>query len=473
MRIEEFTGDKTENRVVTALIVDQAVLSRIAPRWNRELFATRWASIISSWCVKYYIRHQKAPGKHIQSLFEVWAEKFQDKNIVELVSRFLSSLSGDYESLKEESNSDYIIDLAEKHFKRVGLERLAENIKADLDNGDLDKAEERRIAYKPVEISPAAGIDVLRDKEALIKAFEQKADPLIEFHGPLKPLNKFFYGALERDSFIGIMAAEKRGKSWLLMELAWKAMLQRRKVAFFACGDMSQSQMIRRWAVRAAKKPLSSRDGWPCKIKWPVSLVGGEHADVTYEEKEFDSQLDWQTAWKGYKDAIARIKSHDPYLRLSCHPSRSISVKGIEGVLQGWDRDGWSPDCICIDYADILDSVTRNLSPIDKINEDWSLLRGLSQSRHCLVLTATQVNVASYSARTLSRRNFAGSHTKFGHVTGMIGISAEEEERGKGLFRLNWIQLREGSFSEHQCAHVAGCLALANPMVRAVFGDSK
>jgi hypothetical protein len=35
--------------------------------------------------------------------------------------------------------------------------------------------------------------------------------------------------------------------------------------------------------------------------------------------------------------------------------------------------------------------------------------------------------------------------------------------------RLNFLDLRDGEYQEMHCIHVAGCLALANPFMKAAF----
>ena len=38
-----------------------------------------------------------------------------------------------------------------------------------------------------------------------------------------------------------------------------------------------------------------------------------------------------------------------------------------------------------------------------------------------------------------------------------------EEEKKLGVYRLNWVLLREGYYVESRCVTVAGCLEIANP----------
>ena len=45
------------------------------------------------------------------------------------------------------------------------------------------------------------------------------------------------------------MAPEKRGKTWLMIDIAIKALRQKANVAFFQAGDLTQSQMLRQVCI--------------------------------------------------------------------------------------------------------------------------------------------------------------------------------------------------------------------------------
>jgi hypothetical protein len=155
---------------------------------------------------------------------------------------------------------------------------------------------------------------------------------------------------------------------------------------------------------------------------------------------------------------------------LSVHPNSSINVEGIVSTLNVWERSGWVPDVVVVDYADIL-SIPTGYRPGDRdaINETWKQLRNLSQSRHILVVTATQADANSYTANTIRRGNFSDDRRKNDHVTGMLGINATEEEQELGIFRLNWTKRREEAYTESRCVHVAGCLHLGRPHIKSTF----
>ena len=344
-------------------------------------------------------------------------------------------------------------------------EKLIETLQSDIESGDINKTWERINTSHKLEIGQGCGVDVLQDQSAIQQAFAAKQEPLVVYPGAL---NNLFKDALERDAFIAFQGGEKKGKTFLLLDLAWRAMCQRRKVAFFEVGDLSQNQIMRRFMIRAAGRPLKS-----CTVKYPKSIShhpDSEIAEVEETERVYKNPLSWGKAWKACQEVmISKTKSKDSYLRLSCHPNSSISIQGVYGILQGWERDGWTPDCIIIDYADILAPIRGDMETRDAINSTWKQMRALSQSLHCLVATATQAKATSYKAHTQTREHFSENKLKMAHVTGMIGINQSEDEKDIGVIRLNWIVLREGEFSEGKCVHCAGALALAAPLIRSTF----
>lgn len=464
MRVEKRDGS-TERRILIGMVVDSSLLGRLSAKWEPGLFKSTWANVVAGWCVEFYNRYGEAPAGAVEGLFESWAEN-ADKETVKLVERFLEGLSDEYESLAKDSNSDYLLDLAGEHFNKVKLSRLAEEIQGDIDNGNASKALKRVVKYTQVEVGIGAGIDVLHDPQAMKDAFTSKDEVLIQYPGAL---GRFFGPHLQRDGFIVFQGPEKRGKTWWLLDLAWRALLQRRRVAFFEIGDMSQNQIMRRFMIRAAKRPLT-----PKKVQYPMSISREEDeqfATSTLSEREWDDELSWQEALAACEKVMHKnVKSKDRLLRLSCHPNSTIGVAGITSILQGWERDGWgSPDVVVIDYADLLAPMPGYNDSRDQVNAAWKQLRAMSQSLHCLVVTATQADAASYRTETITMHNFSEDKRKNAHVTGMVGLNQTPQEKEQQIMRLNWIVLREGDFHPMKCVHVAGCLSVGNPAVKSTF----
>lgn len=477
MKVEKVEGS-TERTVLIGMITNDTVLARVAGKWDADgLFANRPSNIIGRLCVRYHNKHHKAPYRDIRSLFASWAESRDDRDGIKLVEELLSTLSDeDYEN-QEDVNPSHVIDLAANHFNTVRVNKLASLIQGSVLMGDVTGAEAHITNYRRIELGSGARNSPIEDEDSYDLAFGEQAAGIVEYSGGL---GKFFGNELGRDCFIALQGSEKSGKSFWLMDIAYTAVLQRKKVVMFEVGDMSKAQILRRLYTRIASHPVRSTNPdhtWPCKVRYPVSIRKpqelGKPADVVYETREFDRPLNKNMVREAcVKVMTKKIKSKKPHLLLSCHGAGTINVAGIRDILDSWElADGWSPDCIVIDYADILapPSSASKKDSRDQINATWTELRQLSSQRHCLVVTATQADANSYDKATQDRRNFSNDHRKLAHVTGLIGINSTPDERVRGVQRLNWLVVRDMESDIRRCVHVAQCLPLAHASVCSVF----
>lgn len=472
MKIQTYEGSQ-ERLILTAMVTSTEALSKIAPQWKDETsLQSKFSSIIGKWCVDYFNIHAKAPDRTIESIFQSWAENRKDHELVDTVEKFLAGLSEEYERGKE-INPDHVINIASVQFRKNALKHLIKTTEGDLEQGHLDKAEQRVSSFHQVQMGDERDIDLFIDKDAFMKPFMSKQEPLFVYPGDV---GRFFGNSLEREGFLSFVAPEKTGKTWMLIDLAVRAMLQRKKVAFFEVGDMSEEQVIRRFQIRATQYPQRAPNNkWPFKLKYPLKIVPpasrGELADVEYKIKEFEKERSGGWFWEKTQEVInAKGKSNKSYFRLAVRPNFSINVDGIKSTIRMWQiRDDFVPDVVVVDYADILAPPPGRLEVRDQINVTWKQLRNLSAVQHCLVVTATQANAKSYERDTIDRRHFSEDKRKMAHCTGMIGLNVTGEEKELGIIRLNWIVRREEDFSSQRCIYCAGNLRIGSPIIRSAF----
>lgn len=471
MKIESREGSR-ERRVLCGMVLNDNILSRIAPLWKGEEFASKWGNIIGGWCVAYYKNYRTAPRKKVRNLYESWrAKNRHDDETIKVMESVLEMLSEESETSSDDySNAEYLLDQTVEYFNFVRADRTRREIEGSLDSGDTQEALARYAGFRPIELSSQAGSDLFLDEDEVRDTFNvELLEPLVLYKGALgRLLNPY----LVRDSFISFVGPEKSCKSFLLQDLAFRAMIQRRRVAYFEVGDMSRRQVKRRFLTRAARHPIHS-DRWPYTVKYPTSISKGpEIAHVEYKTMTFEKPLDGERAWKACMETMQQtVKSKRSFFRLSVHPNSTINVDGIRAILDAWDLEGWVPDVCIIDYADILAPPVARMDRREAIDQTWKQLRSLSTEKHCLVGTATQANANSYNKRTLDRSNFSESKTKNAHITLMAGINQTVEEKEAGVIRINIIEGRDREFSPRRCVHVATCLPLAMPTVCSTFWD--
>lgn len=498
-----------ERKLLTGMIVSDEFMAGAVHFTDPTLIEADFVRQIAEWCLAYHKRYKKAPGRHIKDIFDAHAPQL-DEDKRGLIADLLSSLSEEYER-GDKLNAPYLLDQAVTYFKGRALTRLDQTVKGHLLNGDVAEAEAAVASFRRVGRAETSGGNPFTNMELLQRAFERAEKPLFTFPGALGRMLNY---QLNRDQFIGIMAPEKRGKTWWLNELAIRAAVARNNVALFQVGDMSEEQVDLRLAERLSKRSsMAYEDGEflmpvpDCRCnqtgglcpkgrkcptlvaKWsmealleafhaeggeeghrPCSRCAGERGwrgSAWWARTEMQGDpLTWRQAWRVFNKFMGRTKGRD--FRLSVHPSDQLSVSGIKGILDSWEAfDNFIPDVIIIDYADNLapEPDDKRADFRHQENRKWKLLRGLSQERHCLVVTATQAAGRGYQKSSLDMSDYSEDKRKYAHVTGMYALNQTEEEKEAGIMRFGVLVQRAGEFFTKREVYVGQALRLGQPLV--------
>lgn len=460
MKRTDFTQGGTRIRMLLGgMIMDTEFLRLVSKRWTPEgLFGEGRANCntIGKWCVDYYENHNKAPGKAIQGLFEDWASYNRDDANIEIVASVLKDVSDQWAA--NEVNLEYLCDLAEQFFYYEARKKAFEDGEGFAAAGKWQKANTLLDGVQRFGFGGSTNrISLLEDQDAWRKALRSgKEPPLVLYDGGLE---NFFGKSLCKDAFITFMAPEKRGKTFTLIDLACRAMLQGRRVAYFELGDMSEEAVMLRFGTRLCKHPLKGG-----KYELPVEIELPEVRKKTVTAKALSEEQVLETI------ALTAKRNGKDLLRLYCHSAGSVTMDDIRTELEEDEQEqGWVPEVIVLDYADLIAPVNSRDEARNQVNKTWMALRRMSTDLHCLVVTATQTNAASYKEETLKMSSFSEDKRKLSHVTGAVGLNTTDDEKRQGLMRWNWIVRREDSFDPGIHCHVAGCLAIANPAVLSTF----
>lgn len=492
--------DIQERQIIIGMLISDAFMNQIRPLVNSKHFKSITAKRIAMWCVEYFDKYNSTPKEDIADIFTDKAKTEQfDKGEEEDIADILESLSDEFK--RDRFNVPYQISRTIRYFQSRALEQHNEEVKDLLDKGDVEGANALVAAYVPPSKTIINAFD-LSDRRTLHnklkQAFAESQEPLFKLPGAIGDmLNEFFI----RDSFIALLAPEKRGKTFTLMELGIRASKAGCNVVFFQAGDMSESQQLRRIAINRARK--SDKEKYvgeqyiPVKdcIKNQLDLCDArvrecdfgifdasevrERTDITKDMlieklqanpdykpchncKNFQSS-NWGSVWLKkvdlgdpltLKEAIKTtddffVKHHRRF-RLSTYANKTLSVKEMNNVLTEWEKEEFIADIVIVDYADILISDIKEYRQSQ--NDIWMELRGLSQKRHVCLITATQADAKSYKVDTLTLDNFSEDKRKWAHPTAGIGMNQDHKGREKelGIIRFNKIVAREGELDNTQ-----------------------
>ncbi len=463
MRVEE-SDNAAERLAIIQCIVSTEFLSRVVTKVSEEPFASKYTNQVYTWCRKHFLKYNEAPKKKIESWFERWSKKNKDKATYEMISRLLSGLSSEYEK-SQPIDLSFHLDMAEVLFNEIALRNLKTEMERWLDKGQVEAALSAQQGFKKLSLSTLPSLNILEDLEAAKQAMDQRQKVLIRLPGAA---GEFFGDELAEDSFVGCMASMKRGKSYLLLHLAWHGMLQGNQVAYFQVGDLSRNQILQRFMERAARRPLKAKP-----FRLPTSIMAPssprELAIVEHELKTYEESLSWEQAKKAYERICSKTGGR---IHLSYHPTKTLTVDQIKVILDEWDKIGTVCKVIVIDYAEnLLNSQAAKMRSDEAIASDWALMRQISEIRKCLVVTASQAKAEAFGAWVLTQKHFGGSKMILAHVTAFLGINQTDEEKRAGVVRYNFVNRRSDDCSETKCLYAGSALAISNPCVVSCMGE--
>ena len=508
-----------ERRIIAGLIVSVDYLRSVAPLWTDELVESPEMRRIARWCLDFYARYRRAPDRDIEAIyFDALRDEAIPKAEAELIEGIFTAVSDDY-GRGEQFNAAYLFDQTVRFFRDRDVAEHNERVAMLRETGQLEEAEALAAAFRPRSWLTSRGLDLGTEPgyERLRAVFDQISEPILSYPGAL---GEMLNSHLIRDGFVAFLAPEKRGKTWLLIDLAFRALRRRCHVAFFQAGDLSEPQMLRRIAIHLSRRSDNPRY---TEAHWrPVGDCARNQFNLchrpdrncdhgVYAESDYPSYNENPVLYQIF-DKLSEVADRNPdyapcdsagcrerrpcvwllrepakptltgayaervtrsffaryrrRFRLATYPSGMLSCDEIRSCLDEWERqDDFVADVIAIDYADLMTAATPEYR--HRQDEIWKGLRAISQERRALLVTATQADADSYKAGLLRMSNFAEDKRKYGHVTAMWGLNQDPQGHDKelGVLRVNTIVAREGMYSPAVVVHVLQDLAAGRSFV--------
>lgn len=444
----------SERDIIYQLIVSDKFCREIIPVLNPKLLEIVYVRTIAIWIKDYFQKFKEAPKKNMIKLYRAHVEELKDEDLQNNVLTFIEKLDRDYEKIKV-SNEDFAIQNAIKYLRVRSLKNFSEDIDAYINSGEIERAESCVTKFRKVEIASGEGVSILDDFDIVTEAFTEEQDKLFSMPGDFGKL----MGDIHREDFIAFLAPMKAGKTFSLIDVGIEGLKNNLKVAMWSL-EMSRTNMIKRvW------KALSGQCTEDMEIEIPYFEEDGEKWRI--EKKTINKKASTVLEVKKKQKSLKRLFRGGAF-RIYAEPAYSLTVEGLENQLDDLAYEGFYPDIIIIDYADIMapSDKTEYRQQIDGI---WKRLRALAQKRKAVVFTASQTNRGAIS-REVEAEDTAEDIRKLAHVTSMVSISKTKYCKQNSLAIYSQLAVREGQ-PETRKVIATQCLALGRPVIESHWKD--
>ena len=126
--------------------------------------------------------------------------------------------------------------------------------------------------------------------------------------------------------------------------------------------------------------------------------------------------------------------------------SSGATVNDLRSYLKEYEvQTGVKPDCICVDYLDLLMPISKRVSPSDLFIKDKYVseeLRNLAVEHQIVLATASQLNRASVEETEFDHSHIAGGLSKIQTADNVIGIQTSRAMRERGRYLIQLMKTR-------------------------------
>lgn len=218
-------------------------------------------------------------------------------------------------------------------------------------------------------------------------------------------------GGVNPASLNFIQGESGRGKTFVLLEIAYGAFCQKLKVLIIT--------------VELRREEIEARlDGRVTGLKYRNLDKG----NLTPEQENL-----WRKRIRDLKKLTKEgARLGEVFIPEGC------TVASIEAELDYWEeRWGYKVDMIVLDYADLMETPRKVFSGEERLGCIFKDLKRLSQERNIVVWTASQTSGASYGKRVLTLADTGYSKKKAQWSNLVIGMGSDPDDVANGILRLS------------------------------------
>ena len=477
---------KTEELILTGMIVSDEFFSGIRSVVKPEYFANTYTSRVCSWCIEYYNANGTVPFTSIFHIFEAEKDGLPREDI-QVLSSLFERIGESYDS-DENFNHHYLLhSVTIPYFEKREVEIRANKALGFIQKEDIEAA--KNILNEPIRMRESA-IQIVNpfEPQYVEEAIFSHEEPLFQLQGALGKL----LGPIQEGWFINLQGAMKRGKSNFLYDIAFLLAVSNIKV-YHVSLEMKRKDSVLKWAKRMTG--CSTEEGtkiYPCfdcvknqadtcdkiqrpdqpallsdKGKKPKYEIDHPHIPCTACRSQDGHYTDFEVAtWfepvrKAYIGTNYNLKLLENFnkyygqnIRSVTYPKFSVSFQDIVRDLDVYTQDtGWIPKVFIIDYLDVT-RLGKSVNGRDSFDEVWKRAAGFSDERAITVINVSQPNRGGINKRSMDEQDTSEDIRKMAHVDIWAALNQLPAEKRDKCARIGLVAHRHCDFDKTKQAMI-------------------
>ncbi len=415
--------DAHEDNVLTMLCWDFDQSPTIALQVTAEMFSTREYRRIAQFALDHIAKYGVPPRGHLRDYLE--------KELRHRDGEFLRNIINNIEKLHPGLQSKPVQDALDKFIAKRKMMMSMDAAYDALNNEDIEGAREA-LAVAGIVIKPPQGV-WLHESERWLSFLNKKEG--FEFSSGIDDLDERGIHPDRGEVYLH-MGPRKSGKTWALIQIGRRAVQAHSDVLHIT---LENSSTITQQRYTQALLQLTEKEARTMRVPlFTFDAVGRFRLD-------FKDQIDMVSLSDKTPGSLAH--AIEPYqftgkpgspgkLLVQEFSTGTLTIGQLNSLLDHLERnDGFKPDILILDYINLMDigDVRQHRLSLGRMGV---ALRGVAVTRNIALVTATQTNRQSATAKTVTGTHIAEDWSLLGTVDTAVTYSQSQDERGLGVARV-------------------------------------
>lgn len=494
LRRERVAHSDIEGDILTAMVTSTDFLNHTAGMYRKEYF-TDYARLVADWVVDYYTQYHQAPGRNIQSIYKVNKEQIKPA-LATNIETYLTNLNSKYEDLQE-FNLPYMVDQAQGYYRKRGYALLFEHGQELMRAGYVEDAQQLLNKFTDVALSTSKWENPF-DPNVISRHYhdkEENTNVVLHLRGALGQLA----GPLERTWLVAFTGPMKRGKSFWQQEACFNGISQKKRVAYInlemnpygvrdreyrrltglpdepginiiplfdcACNQLGACPVPQKRTntiplyelppgvalqdveedLKPKYEPGDDYGGYQVCTACRGDNTGNFITDVWYTHTEHGEV---PTSALIRQRAGQFIRQYGDRFRQLTYPAYSASLTDVNRDLDDLAyTEGFVPDMVVIDYADILAPSEQGLKGREVIDNIWKGMKRMAAERQALIVTGDQTTRQAINRQSIEQVDTSEDIRKLAHVDAKFSLNQTPTEKEYLCMRVGTLAHRHKKFT--------------------------